>query len=136
MSQSADDVSRRFPSQAAMKAAMHVYVDRMNAGDAAGLTALFAPDARIEDPVGTEPKFGDAIATWFADAAAFDTRIDLVDPVRGSHADRAAMAFVVEFTPPGSPRMRIHSLDVCTFDALGRITKLEGYWGPDDIAAA
>lgn len=124
------------PSQAVMKAALQAYVDRTNAGDADGIVALFAPNAVIEDPVGSEPKTGDAISTWFADSVAFGAHITPVTPVRGSHANEAALAFEVEFTPPGGARLRIRSVDVCTFDSEGKITSLRAFWGPDDIAPA
>lgn len=124
------------PSQAAMKAALQAYVDRTNAGDAPGLVALFAPDAVIEDPVGTPSRRGGEIAAWFADSVAFGARITLVAPIRGSHANEAAMAFDVEFTPPGSPRLRIRSVDVCKFDEAGLITSLRAFWGPDDMGPA
>jgi len=121
------------PSQAVMRAALQAYVDRTNAGDAAGLVALFAPNAVIEDPVGSPIKRAEEIAAWFADSVAFGARITPVAPVRGSHSNAAALAFDVEFTPPGAGRLRIRSLDVCTFDDAGRITSLRAYWGPDDV---
>ena len=124
------------PDQATMKAALQAYVDRTNAGDAAGLVALFAPDAVIEDPVGSPIKSGADIPQWFADTVAFDARIFPVAPIRGSHANEAALVFYVEFTPPGGERLRIHSLDVCTFNAEGLITSLRAYWGPDDMEPA
>lgn len=122
------------PDQAAMKAALQAYVDRINAGDAAGVTALFAPDARIEDPIGSPPKTGADIAAWFADTVAYRTQITPVAPIRGSHGGEALLVFDVTFTPPGSAeRLRIRSADACTFDAQGRITSLRAFWGPDDI---
>jgi len=119
-----------------MKATLQAYVDRINAGDAAGVIALFAPDAIIEDPIGSEPRSGEAIATWFADTVAYGTRITPVAPHRGSHADEALLVFDVEFTPPGGERLRIRSADACRFDALGRITSLRAFWGPEDIGPA
>ena len=116
-----------------MKAALQAYVDRTNAGDTAGLVALFAQGAVIEDPVGTEQKSGGAIAAWFADSVAFGAKITPVAPIRGSHANEAALVFDVEFTPPGSERLRIRSVDVCRFDDDGLITSLRAFWGPDDI---
>lgn len=122
--------------QALLRSTLQAYVDRINAGDAEGVAALFAPDAVIEDPVGSEIKRGAAIRSWFFDTVAFQTRIEPVAPIRGSHADEAALAFEVTFTPPGGPRRRIRSIDVCTFDATGRITSLKGYWGPQDMDPA
>ena len=86
--------------QAIMKAALQAYVDGINAGDAEAVTALFAEDATIEDPVGTPAKRGPEIAAWFADTIAYRTRITPVAPVRGSHGEEAALAFDVEFSPP------------------------------------
>jgi steroid delta-isomerase len=124
------------PAQAAMRAAMQAYADRINAGDLDGILALFAPDAVIEDPVGTAPKCGpDALRAWFGDTVAFGTRIDPVAPIRGSHANAAALMFDVTFRPAGGPAMRIRSLDVCAFDADARISSLKAYWGPEDMEA-
>jgi len=122
--------------QEVMKAALQAYVDRTNAGDADGIIALFSPEATIEDPVGTPLKRGHQIAEWFRDSVAFGARLFPVGPIRGSHANEAAFAFDVEFTPPDSQRLRIRSLDVCTFDQAGLITSLRAFWGPDDIGPA
>ncbi len=122
--------------QAQMKAALQAYVDRTNAGDAAGLVALFASDAVIEDPIGSPLKSGADISAWFADTVAFGTHITPVAPLRGSHGDEALVVFDVTFTPPDGTRLRIRSADACTFDANGLITSLRAYWGPDDLEPA
>jgi steroid delta-isomerase len=96
----------------AARTALQAYVDCINRGDAQGATALFAPDAVIEDPVGTPPKTGAAIARWFADTVAFGTRIEPVAPIRGSHGAAAAIALKVRFTPPDGQRLRICSIDI------------------------
>ncbi len=124
------------PDEGMMKAALQAYVDRINTGDAAGIVALFAPNAAIEDPVGTPAKQGEAIQAWFADTVAFATRITPVAPIRGSHGNEAALAFDVEFTPPNGQRLKIRSVDICRFDDQGLITSLRAFWGPDDIESA
>lgn len=127
-------VADKRPTTDQMKTTLQAYVDRMNAGDAAGVHALFAEDARIEDPVGTPVKTGHTVLRqWFEDSVTFRARLVPVAPIRGSHANAAALAFFVEFTPPDGPRTRIHSVDVCTFNADGQITELKAYWGPDDV---
>ena len=118
-----------------MKATLQAYVDHINAGDADAVTALFAPGATIEDPVGTPVKQGSEIASWFRDTVAYQTRIKPLVPIRGSHGDEAALVFDVEFSPPEGPRLRIRSVDVCRFDGDGRITRLRAFWGPEDIEA-
>lgn len=124
------------PSQSMMKAAMQAYVDRTNAGDAEGLIALFAPNAYMEDPVGTPVKYREEMSVFFRDGVTYGARIVLDGPIRGSHANEAAMSFEVRFTPPDSPRMLIRSLDICTFNEDGLITGLRAFWGPDDICEA
>jgi len=122
------------PGQAAMRATLQAYADRINAGDRDGVIALFTPDAVIEDPVGSPPKSGTEIVAWFSDTIRFATRIEPVAPIRGSHANAAALVFDVTFQPPEGPQLLIRSLDVCTFDHDARITSLKAYWGPDDIS--
>lgn len=124
------------PSAAVMRAGLEAYVACINRGDLDGVLALFAPDAVIEDPVGSVPKRGDEIKQWFADTVAFGTCIRPVAPIRGSHANAAALAFDVTFQPPVGPALLIRSLDVCTFDTDGLITRLRAYWGPDNVEMA
>lgn len=112
---------------------MEGYVGHINNGNLDALLALFAPGALIEDPVGTAPKSGAEIVQWFTDTLAFGTHICPVAPIRGSHANAAALMFDVTFQPPDGPALLIRSLDVCTFDGQGRITSLRGYWGPEDV---
>lgn len=133
MSQTVGQEADNPPSQARMRAALEAYVERINNGDRDGVLALFAPDAVIEDPVGSPPKTGAAIKDWFDDTVAFGTQIRPVAPIRGSHANAAALMFDVTFQPPEGPAMLIRSLDVCTFDPEGRILRLMAYWGPDDV---
>lgn len=119
-------------SQTRMKTVLRAYVDGLNAGDAEAVIALFAPDAVIEDPVGTPEKRGPEIAVWFRRAAKMRARLELATPIRGSHGLAAAMAFTVTTRFDGQIRTT-RSLDTVRFDELGRITRLEGYWGPEDV---
>ena len=124
----------RRPDPATMRHTLQAYMDRINSGDSAGILALFAPGAVIEDPVGSPPKTGEQITAWFEDTVAYGTRIEPVAPIRGSHANAAALVFDVTFQPPEGPRLLIRSLDVCTFDDEGRIISLKAYWGPEDMS--
>jgi steroid delta-isomerase len=116
-----------------MRDTLEAYVRRINHGDLAGLLELFEPEAIIEDPVGSTPKTGEAIRAWFTDTVSYGTRIMPVAPIRGSHANAAALVFEVTFNPPGQATMLIRSLDVCTFSSRGRILTLKAYWGPEDM---
>jgi steroid delta-isomerase len=119
------------PTQDEMKAALQAYIDGFAAGDAAAVAGLFADDAEIEDPVGHAPVRGRAaIDEFYKNAVDVGTKLSLDAPIRGSHGDRAAMAFTVEVP---AMNMRIRAIDVMTFGEDGKILKMEAFWGPDDI---
>jgi steroid delta-isomerase len=113
------------------KAALQAYLDGLNARDADAVIALFAPDAVIEDPVGTPPKRGEAIAAWFRGAVQVEPLLELSAPIRGSHGASAAMAFTVTTTRKNG-RFRTASVDVAYFNEDGLIERFEGHWGPSD----
>lgn len=114
-----------------MKAVLQRYVDGLNACDADAVLALFAPDAEIEDPVGTPVRRGAEIEAWFRAAVETEPRLELSAPIRGSRANAAAMAFTVTSTRDGQ-QFQTQSIDVMRFDDEGRIVRLDGYWGSDD----
>lgn len=120
------------PSEQMMKAALKAYVDGLNRGDAEAVIGLFAEDAVIEDPVGSPPKRGREIVDWFHRAVAMQAKLTPVAPMRGSHGNAAALAFIVTTQWEGK-EVSIHSLDTCTFNSAGKIVELKGYWGPDDV---
>ncbi|NYD50644.1 hypothetical protein BJY14_006627 [Actinomadura luteofluorescens] len=99
------------PSQDHMKQALQAYVDTFNAGDATAVCGLYADDAVIEDPVGHPPISGRAaIEEFYSNAIAGGAKLTLDAPIRGSHGDRAAMAFTVDVPGPARPRHRRHDL--------------------------
>jgi steroid delta-isomerase len=117
------------PTQEHMKQALQTYVDAFNAADAATVTSLYADDAVIEDPVGHPPMTGRAaIEEFYTNAIAGGAKLTLDAPIRGSHGDRAAMAFTVDV-----PGLRIRAIDVMTFNDEGKITHMQAHWGPDDM---
>lgn len=117
------------PTQEHMKQALQTYIDAFNANDALTVSGLFADDAVVEDPVGNPPITGRAaIDEFYTNAVASGAKLTLDTPVRGSHGDRAAMAFTIDL-----PGMRIRAIDVMTFNPEGEITRMEAHWGPDDL---
>lgn len=116
-------------SESAKKAVLQAYLDHFNAGDAQAIADLFAPDATVEDPVGTPPKKGTAeILAFYTDAMKNGAKLTLAAPIRGSHANAAAMAFDVAI-----PNMKVLVIDVMTFDEAGKITSMKAYFGPEDF---
>ena len=69
-----------------------------------------------------------AIEEFYTKAIASGAKLTLDGPIRGSHGNRAAMAFTIDV-----PGMRIRAIDVMTFNEEGKITHMQAHWGPDDI---
>ena len=115
------------------RAAMQAYIDRMNAGDLAGVVALYAADATIEDPVGSGKIVSGkaAIEEFYKGSMQTQAQLKLNTPIRTSHSDSAAMAFEVTLNWGGL--MTISVIDVMTFNAQGEFTSMRAYWGPEDM---
>lgn len=120
------------PTEHDMKAALETYIDAFSTRDADKLVSLFAADATIEDPVGSEPVRGrEAIAAFYREGVKVVTHMALSAPVRGSHTNAAAMAFDFEMDINGQ-RIRTSAIDVMEFDEDGKIRRMRAYWGPSD----
>lgn len=120
------------PNEENMKATLQAYIDAFKAGDAEKLISLFAEDATIEDPVGSDLVRGkDAIANMYRQGVLVVTDIALSAPIRGSHSNAAAMAFDFEMNLDGVI-IRTSAIDVMEFDDAGKIITMRAYWGPSD----
>ena len=120
------------PTQSEMKAALQAYIDGFNAGDADAILALFAEDAVIEDPVGAPVKSRAEFEAFIRQGVKFGARLAQAAPIRGSHGNHAAMAFIVTFVQDGV-RYTTNSTDEMVFDEAGKITRMDGFWGPSDV---
>lgn len=128
-----------------MREAVQAYFDLFNAGDGAGIVALYAEDAQLIDPVGTEPKSGmAAISEFYAMATQGGTKLERTGPTR--IADKsAAFSFkvhvagikpedtAIDVALPTGP-MIIDVIDVFDFNDDGKITQMRAYWGPSNIS--
>ena len=120
-------------SDKVMKAAMQEYIDAFNRVDTAGVVALYADDATVEDPVGSPVKSGKAaIAEFYTMAMKTGAKLALAAPIRGSHGNSAAMAFDVQLNMPQG-RAVIRVIDVMTFNDAGKFTSMRAYWGSSDM---
>lgn len=119
---------------AQMRTACEQYCKRLTDGDAEGVAALFAPDAWIEDPVGSERKVGREVLLAFYRGAidAASPQLEPTGPVRIAVSGAAAMPFRSQSNFGGSPS-EIDIIDVFTFDADGLITSMTAYFGPENI---
>ncbi|GAB2690818.1 nuclear transport factor 2 family protein [Nocardia thraciensis] len=115
-----------------IREAVERYVQLVETGPTAEILALYAPDAVVEDPIGSDPRRGHAAIGELYDALAQvqqrKTELHTLR-VNGNHA---AVSFTL-VTEAGDSRMTLSPIDVMEFDDEGRITSMRAYWGPDDM---
>ena len=118
-----------------MQAVVHRYIAALNARDLDAIVALYAPDARVEDPVCTPVKVGaEEIRAFYAASVALELEVELEGPVRAA-AGEVAFAFRVSF-PMDGKRMTVRPIDVLRFDVDGRICQMRAFFGEDNISLA
>lgn len=113
-----------------MVRAVKTYVEAFDKADPEMVVGLFAPDATVEDPVGTPPHVGhEAIRAFYAASMQTGAKLHLDGPVRVA-GDTAAFAFHVGFAKPG---MRVDVIDLFRFGADGKVVSMKAFFGPTNM---
>lgn len=113
------------------------YLATFSATDREGWLDLFAPDATLEDPVGSEVRTGrEAIGEFWDLSRSMAERITL-KLVQGPGVCGNQAAFAMEaHAQIGDTTIIAPTIDVMTFDDDGRITTMRAFWGPGDAHPA
>lgn len=114
--------------------ALQAYVDNITAGDLDAVVNLFAEDAIVEDPVGSEPHEGHvALREFYQVACDSVSKMTLEGNVRVcSNVGACAMLA----SPKGAEdSLLIETLDVMEFNDDGKITSMRAYWGERNMKA-
>lgn len=110
------------------------YPEMVTRGDVDGIVALYAEDASIEDPIGSELRRGrDAIRAFYASSAGSVT-MKRTGPVRV--AGREAAAPLVVLLGAEGERQALDIISVMSFDDDGRITSMRAFWSFDAMRPA
>ena len=110
------------------------YVAALNASDLDGIVALYADDATVEDPVGTEPKRGiEAIRAFYEESVKLPLTVALTGEVRAA-ANEAAFAFTVSFEYQGR-KTTIAPIDHFRFNDAGKVVSMRALFGKQNIHA-
>jgi steroid delta-isomerase len=106
------------------------YCELYTGGDLDGVVALYAADATVEDPIGSEPYHGHSRIREFygASIGSVTLEMDGRPRVAGNHGVGQLRA-----TPKDAGGMYIETTDVMAFDDDGLITSMTAYWSPDTI---
>lgn len=111
------------------------YLRMMSEGDWQGVAALYAEDATVEDPVGSEPLRGiGAVTDFYRRAVETGARLHLDGPVRVAGRE-AAFPFHAEVKADGGT-LHIHVIDVFRFNDAGKIVSMRAFFGEDNIVPA
>ena len=120
------------PNAVTLETVVHEYVRALNARDLEAIVALYADEATVEDPVGTEPLRGrEAIRAFYARSVALPLEVRLEGQVRVAGRE-CAFPFSVSVVYQGR-RSTFHPIDTFRFDAEGRIVEMRAYFGPTNV---
>ena len=115
-----------------MVSVVQSYIEAFDLCDGEALTALYADDATVEDPVGSKPLVGrDAIRKFYIKMAAYKAKLTLVGPIRTA-TNCAAFPFECRFVFKGD-YCRFDIIDVFRFDDAGKIKSMQAFFGPANI---
>ncbi len=108
------------------------YVSLLATGSTDDLLELFAEDATVEDPVGSDVRAGrNEIREFFSTLQQLERQTELV--LLRVAGNEAAFSFTITFKAGDTP-MRLQPIDTMTFDRDGKITSVRSYFAPADLA--
>lgn len=113
-----------------MIAAVDKYVEAFEKSDMDIIKSIYASDAVVEDPVGTDPHVGiDAVCGFYEGALASGAKLELTGKPRCAGN---AVAFPFQVKMPG---LTISIIDVFEFDETGKVSNMKAYWGPESMVS-
>ena len=117
-----------------IRATIDRYVEVFSAGDRAGYLSLFADDATVEDPVGSDVVSGpDGRASFWDGVRSMspDIALQLTGAPRLAAGEAAFPLRAI--TTMGDAKLSVEIIDVMTFADDGRITSLRAFWDFADM---
>jgi steroid delta-isomerase len=113
------------------EATVRSYLGLVADGTAAEIAALYAPDAVLEDPVGSAPLHGrEAIQGFYATIESLKITTEL-KTIRTAGGE-AAFHFRID-TDTGAGVAIMEPLEVMTFDEDGLISSMRAWWNDTDL---
>lgn len=121
------------PSQEAIAQTVNRYLELVAGGKTDEILNLYAADATVEDPIGSDVRRGhDAIREFYAGFQDIKKDTELSElRVGGSEA-----AYLWHLTlHAGEGRSRISPISHMTFDEDAKITSMRAFWSASDVKA-
>ena len=92
------------------------------------IIGLYAEDAWVEDPVGSERKVGhQALREFYSAAASMEGKATLESEIRVA-GNEAAFAFSLEVNL-GKNKLVVRPIDIMSFNDEGKIKSMRAFWG-------
>jgi len=107
------------------------YLEFAAQGKVDDIVALYADDATVEDPVGSEVHIGrQAIHGFYSNIPTGENATDIVTLRALTNEVAFYWALTVNL---GEGKMRIEIISIMTFNGEGKIASMKAYWTPENI---
>ena len=110
------------------------YPEMVSKGDVDGIVALYAEDATIEDPIGSELHRGQDGVRAFYQASAGTVVMKRTGPVRVAGSEAAAPLIVL--IGPEGQQQALDIISVMKFDDAGLVQSMRAFWSMDAMRPA
>jgi steroid delta-isomerase len=115
---------------AAKVEAVNKYIQAFDTVSMELIRELYADNATLEDPVGSEVRLGiDDIVAFYQTAFDMGAKLKLLGAPRCA-GNSVAFPFQVEVGG-----MKIEAIDVFEFDTAGKVISMKAYWGEENATA-
>jgi len=115
------------PSAEDIAATVNRYLETVSQGRPDDIAALYAEDATVEDPVGSEVHIGrQAIRGFYKAVEGVNATTEVV--TLRALGNEAAFFWKLRIA-----NMTIEIISTMTFDDESNITSMKAYWGPENI---
>ena len=114
-----------------MIATVHKYVEAFDKQDMNIIREIYADNAIVEDPVGTDPYNGiEAVCGFYEGGLGAGAKLELTGNCRCA-GNSVAFPFQVVMGD-----LRIEIIDVFEFNDAGKVTSMKAYWGESNTLTA
>ena len=120
-----------------IRATIDAYMAAFSDGSKQGYLDCFAPDATVEDPVGSEVHRGQAQIAAFWDSVRALSPSIVLRPVGTARVAAGEGAFAMQAVADvGGTALVVDIIDVMSFDDDGHITAMRAFWDPSEMRPA
>lgn len=114
-----------------IEAIVQGYMTALNKQDLEAIMNMYAVDATVEDPVGTDAHIGhEAIRSFYQLATSMDIKADLTGSIRAAGTE-VAFPFTIQILSGDAP-VKMEVIDVFKFNAEGKVSCMRAFWSPEN----